>query len=537
MGCKKKVLIWSSILKEKLLAAFIVGMLVASYAGVIPYISFVDTAKAESPPVTSYLKGFVTDPQGLSLQGVNITFFNESENWMNSTLTDEYGYYEIGVFEGYFNFSAEKQGYDTINYSKVKINASEIIWGNLTLNHTGPPGTGTGTVCGYVKNNNTGEGIANATVCVNKTDGEAFFSCVTTNETGFYIFGNNISSGNYSVSAFKENIFHVEANYTFYPETNWLHILVDVNISSGDENCSVYGFVNYTNGSMAVGAIVWLNQTDGPFNGSDITNSSGGYCFENIPPGNYTLEASLDNFHSQFKNISILPGDHRIENLTLFEGGGPPGPGNGTVCGYVRLEVNGSYQPVPGATVCVNRTVGEPFFACGLTNDSGFYVFDGNVSAGIYDVTAFKDGVLEWTFNNISVGVNGTVWLDFNISSGGGPPEPPSPPGGNASNVTVRGVVKDHVTRNPLPNVVILLTQGGGPFGGGMGEPDSFAIENTTNSAGEYILGLADAPCGSYTIQASLDGYVTYMNWSLTIDNPGVYWVNITLTPFFTQPT
>ena len=312
MGCKKKVLIWSSILKEKLLAAFIVGMLVASYAGVIPYISFVDTAKAESPPVTSYLKGFVTDPQGLSLQGVNITFFNESENWMNSTLTDEYGYYEIGVFEGYFNFSAEKQGYDTINYSKVKINASEIIWGNLTLNHTGPPGTGTGTVCGYVKNNNTGEGIANATVCVNKTDGEAFFSCVTTNETGFYIFGNNISSGNYSVSAFKENIFYVEANYTFYPETNWLHILPDINISSGDENCSVYGFVNYTNGSMAVGAIVWLNQTNGPFNDSDITNSSGGYCFNNIPPGNYTLEASLDNFHSQFKNISIDPGDYRI---------------------------------------------------------------------------------------------------------------------------------------------------------------------------------------------------------------------------------
>ena len=540
MGCKKKVLIWNSVLKEKLLAAFIAGMLVASYAGVIPHISFVDTAKAESPPVTSCIKGFVTDPQGLSLHGVNITFLNESESWMNSTFTDEYGYYEIGVFGGYFNFSAEKQGYNP-NYTNVKINDSEIIWGNLTLTHAGPPGPGNGTVCGYVRSNITGEGIVNATVCVNRTEGDVFSSCVTTNEAGFYIFDGNISSGNYSVSVFKENIFCIEGNYTFYPETNWLHILPDIDISSGDENCSVYGFVNYTNGSMAVGAIVWLNQTNGPFNGSDITNSSGGYCFNDIPPGNYTLQAFLDNFHSEFRNISIYPGDYRIENLTLFEGSGPPGPGNesgnGTVCGYVR--VNGTDEPIPGATVCVNRTDGEPFFACVLTNDSGFYVFDGNVSAGIYDVFVYKEGeggFPPWTVGDVEVVANETSWVNFLIDMGGSP-EPPSPPGGNASNVTVRGVVKNHVTRNPLPNVVILLTQGGGPFGGNMGGPDSYSVENTTNSAGEYILNLTDAPYGSYTIQASLDGYVTYMNWSLTIDNPGVYWVNITLTPFFTQPT
>ena len=88
MGCRKKVLIEKSIEKKLLSTLIITGMLLASFTGII---HFIDVAQAQQPPITSYVKGFVTDPQGLSLQEVNITFFNESESWMNSTFTDEYG--------------------------------------------------------------------------------------------------------------------------------------------------------------------------------------------------------------------------------------------------------------------------------------------------------------------------------------------------------------------------------------------------------------------------------------------------------------
>ncbi|HEC81608.1 MAG TPA: carboxypeptidase regulatory-like domain-containing protein, partial [Thermoplasmatales archaeon] len=330
----------------------------------------------------------------------------------------------------------------------------------------------------------------------------------------------------------------------------WVNFSVDLGggpSGPGNEsgNGTFCGFVRLdVNGSYqpVPGATVCVNKTVGePFFACVLTNDSGFYVFDgNVSAGIYDVTAFKDGVFPPwtFNNISVGVNETVWLDFNVSSGGGPPGPGNesgnGTVCGYV--EVSGTGEPIPGATVCVNKTVGEPFFASVLTDESGFYVFDGNVSAGVYDVFAYKEGengFPPWTVNGVEVVANETNWVNFSIDMGG----PPSPPGGNASNVTVRGIVKDHVTRNPLPNVVILLTQGGGPFGGGMGGPDSFTIENTTNSAGEYILDLADAPYGSYTIQASLDGYVTYMNWSLTIDNPGVYWVNITLTPFFTQPT
>lgn len=281
-------------------------------------------------------------------------------------------------------------------------------------------------------------------------------------------------------------------------------------------NGSVYGYVNYSiNGSIAIGAIVWINQTDGIFNDSTITNSSGGYCFNDIPPGNYTLQAFLDNFHSEFRNISIYPGDYRIENLTLFEGSGPPS-GNGSVCGYVRYS-NGT--PIVGATVHLIGII--DYFT--HTNDTGFYIFDHNVSSGHYDSEVFIDGFPPQHGLSFDLSINQTFLLNFTINNP--PPGNGSGGGGGGSNIFVQGIVRE-INGDPLPNVTVVISMDAPPG------PNEEPIGNTTttNDIGYYSFNLSSS--GRYMLQASLDGYVTYLNWSLDLQS-GIYWINITLTPFF----
>ena len=272
---------------------------------------------------------------------------------------------------------------------------------------------------------------------------------------------------------------NITENFDGDPHIAYLLIKANYSLPSGpSSNGTIYGFVNYSNGTIAAGAVVWLNQTgEGQVNLECVTNDSGFYIFDDVPPGGYTLRAFIPDtdFSSPVKDINLASGGDLLENLTLYGGGG-----NGTLCGFVRLEVNGDYQPVSGATVTINRTDGEPFFASVLTNETGFYIFDNNLSVGIYDVTASKEGVLPpWTFNNISVDANEIVWLDFNISTGG-----PS------SNGTIYGFV-NYSNGTIAAGAVVWLNQTG---------EGQVNLECVTNDSGFYIFD--DVPPGGYTLRA-----------------------------------
>ena len=105
------------------------------------------------------------------------------------------------------------------------------------------------------------------------------------------------------------------------------------------------------------------------------------------------------------------------------QGGDPPSPppgenGTGTIRGFVN---DSEGEVVFGATVLINRTdQGQPIeFVC--TNETGYYIFDDNVTVGTYDVEVWKEGYEPHTFNNINVFENETSWVNFTIFASGGP--------------------------------------------------------------------------------------------------------------------
>ena len=100
--------------------------------------------------------------------------------------------------------------------------------------------------------------------------------------------------------------------------------------------------------------------------------------------------------------------------------GGPPGgnnTGNATVLGFVKDQFG---FPISGATVVLNRTDQSQPVQIVSTNDTGYYIFDHNVTAGDYQTQAFKEGYL---LNETFMGTildNETKWWNITLYAAGG---------------------------------------------------------------------------------------------------------------------
>jgi hypothetical protein len=89
-----------------------------------------------------------------------------------------------------------------------------------------PPGddNGTGTIRGFV-NDSKGGSIEGATVLINRTDQGQPVEFMQTNETGEYIFNDNVTEGTYDVEVWKEGyVGHVVNNVSVLEnETSWVN--------------------------------------------------------------------------------------------------------------------------------------------------------------------------------------------------------------------------------------------------------------------------------------------------------------------------
>ncbi len=190
--------------------------------------------------VNTTVCGFVNDTSGNPLSGVNVSACNMSENWCNSSFTNESGYFEFMVFSGDFEVRANKSGYmDNVSYRFFNENDSVCL--DIVLSDGGPGGCN-GSVMGFVKND-SGFGLGGLTVYLNGS--MDYF--VVTNETGWFLFDGNVSCGHYSSEVFGDGFSD------FGPDVDldegdvcWLNFTFDVGGDPPDTetvNITVFGFV------------------------------------------------------------------------------------------------------------------------------------------------------------------------------------------------------------------------------------------------------------------------------------------------------
>lgn len=198
---------------------------------------------------------------------------------------------------------------------------------------------------------------------------------------------------------------------------------------------------------------------------SDTTAPDGTYSLTNVQPGNYTLIFRASEHQTQLVGV-ISNNDIVTVNIQLESGGGG-------ILGTVTDAL--TTLPISGARISVYQ--GTNLIERATANGSGFYSVPG-LAPGNYTVQATATGYQSLNIG-ASVRLNLSTEVDFALNGDPG---------------TIRGIVTDSVTTNPIMNALVAVFNG-----------PVFIDATTTNSNGSYALTELDP--GNYTVVASTVGF------------------------------
>ncbi|UCH33402.1 MAG: carboxypeptidase regulatory-like domain-containing protein [Armatimonadota bacterium] len=226
--------------------------------------------------------------------------------------------------------------------------------------------------------------------------------------------------------------------------------------------------------------------------GSATTDSSGAYTITDLLPDAYTVKAYKPGYVGQTQAGVIVPAGGTVEvNCDL--------PISGILMGQVRerdTTIN-----IPNATVAAY--LGGELRAATTTDSRGIYLMLTNLPAGEYVVVASKAGYVTQTKAHIPVTAGATTYVNFALA-----PRP----------APLKGQVKDASTSLPLVGAAIGMYLDGSVV----------ATTVTTAPYGVYEFGTS-VPAGTYTVIASMPGYVRQSKSSVTVTESATTYVNFSL--------
>jgi hypothetical protein len=248
-------------------------------------------------------------------------------------------------------------------------------------------------------------------------------------------------------------------------------------------NGSVSGKVtDATDGSAISGAQV----TDGTR--TALTDASGIYTIDDIPPGNCQVVASKEGYETSSLTVSVVSGGTAAGDFYLSPISGP-----GSITGSVIDGEDGS--PIEGVMVSDGARTAT-------TDTSGEYNI-ADVPEGSYEVTASKPGY-ESSSLTVNVVSYTAVAADFYLNQ-------IIVPG------SITGMVTDANDGTPMAGAAV--TAG--------------SRTTTTDASGEYTM--ADVPAGSYEVTASKEGYESTTS-TVTVVSGATSVMDYALTQETTEP-
>ncbi len=278
------------------------------------------------------------------------------------------------------------------------------------------------------------------------------------------------------------------------------------------------------------GAIVNLYDDMGTLIATTITDANGGYLFEDVPPGNYTvsvdptsLPAGLDNQTYDLDGIldntaAVTVVDENIEDIDFGYNYAPPTDTNnpagalGAIGDFIWNDADGDGMQDPGEAGIGGVTVNllddtGAIIATTTTDASGHYIFD-DLPAGVYSVevddstlpagfvttpTGDPDGDADNTSEPIVLGP-GDIYLDLDFGYNN--------PTGNAIGDQIymdadADGMYNPATDLPIEGVTVALIDDAN--GNGVWDPGELSIATTTTDEnGNYLFpGLPD---GNYIV-------------------------------------
>ncbi|HDM67354.1 MAG TPA: carboxypeptidase regulatory-like domain-containing protein, partial [Thermoplasmatales archaeon] len=260
------------------------------------------------------------------------------------------------------------------------------------------------TLCGYVNYTN-GTTVSNATIYINKTDGQIFSASTITDDSGFYIFNDSVPPGTYDILVYINGFLSwIVENETIYEgDIKWVNISIPINEGNG----TLCGFiVDNATGNPIGDAIVSIDKVDGGFfHASVSTGNDGFYIFNNISAGIYDITVSTAGDNYTISGVEVIANETTWRNISL-DLSGTSGTG---IAGIVKDEKTGS--PLPNAIVRVLRRgpEGDMVFET-QTNETGEFFIPLN-EAGGWEVQVELEGYISYLNWHVEVTSGNTTYL------------------------------------------------------------------------------------------------------------------------------
>ena len=369
---------------------------------------------------------------------------------------------------------------------------------NATFNGTAP--LHNSLLCGYVRDNETGQPIENAIVHVFYGD---ILTNVTTDKEGFYsiyleagtiyVYCNALGYYFEKVGEFKIKEY----------ETLWVNISMR---RAPPQNSIVCGYIrdNVTDQPIENAKVDVLWEDDKNNIIWNISNSDkNGFYEVRVPPGKINVGANAEGYLYEMSDVySIKDGERLWVNLSL-----PPAPPeDAVVCGYLRDAESG--ESVGGVEVHLWWNDGNHSKHKSTESDkNGFYSV--NTAEGHISLYFSKDGYFS-EFEHYDIKAGETIWLNISLY--------PIPP----INAGLRGYVLDNSTGSPVRNTTVVAT---------WRDDAGHSLSNSTHTDddGFYIM---PVPAGEIILSFHAAGYFYNGGNMLIIGEGEDVWFNASLIPY-----
>ena len=390
------------------------------YVGRFQVYSEYDIVRNFANHINGTVSGYKLNQDGVGLPGWNITCTNETLDVFEYNITDANGYYLIrNIPPGYFLLNESLDS--NPGWVPMPGQGNRTIYTDLSnlpdsLNLVNQNFTNTmyGNISGYKLRDPTNVGLTGWEIKLYKEDGTLFATNITYDD-GKYWF-DPIPLGKYIV-----NETHQPGWMQTGPLGDQYEIELtpddlefrDLNFTNEEEN--VFGNITgyKLNGPTGTGLPGWdihLVFEDGTLIATNTTTADGGYRFEDVLFGKYTLNETLKEGWVQ----TAPPGGiHEVEvNTTHIEFSNLNFTNQRSLClsGYKRDRNN---VPLAGWAITVKNETGAAV-GTNTTNSSGYWSVCGLIE-GIYNISETMQP--NWFASDPSTGYQERELIDQNIGN------------------------------------------------------------------------------------------------------------------------
>ena len=446
---------------------------------------------------------------------VVIAYSNGRYGWFSQT--DSSGNYKImtNLESGIYNITVTAAtGYFTKTVSGISVTASVETTGvNIFLNPSA-------VISGMVRTP-SGDPVPNVSVTALSSDSGNYQGFATTGVDGSYRIDSGLGAGTYMVTASSGAISYQVPNVVATVGQETTNVILTLNVTVQPSG-AISGLITDTDNNPITGATILAGS------GHDTSDSQGRFVISDVlPSGNYTVYVSASGYQSQDRiGVSVTTGKTTSDiNLKLVK---IPAAQSGRISGTVTSEDNPLPNEQPSSITCITSqasiNVGDTLTVSGEITPA---VVGASVKieykSGSTDVSRSATTGSDGKFNDKYAPTLVGSWT-VQASWGGN-----TQYFGASSSIVMFTVSQPSITTGGIK--VTVLDSGGKTIAGAsvsstITPSGQAALSGVSGSDGSLTFNGVAA--GSYTLQASMSGYVTNSG-SATVASGNVVTSSITL--------